>query len=149
VRTALSKFGLSKFGCFAAYLAFIAGLGALCANVSGHVATQAMAVADVYLVSNGERPLTLVERRQLDTPAVTAAEPEVALGDDTTVLTAPALSAGVLAAQLDLSETADLAKPAPSVRRVARSRTREARPARIAAADFFGRSFGVMLMASR
>jgi hypothetical protein len=140
----------SKFGCVAAYLAFVAGLGALCANVSGHVATQAMTVANVYLVSNGERPLTLVERRQLDAPEVATAEPVVALGDDTTVLAAPALSAGVLAAQMDLSETADLAKPTtPAVRRVVRSRARGARPARIAAADFFGRSFGVMLMASR
>jgi hypothetical protein len=140
-----------KFTGVAAYLAFVTGLAALSVTLSRHVGTQALAVAVPYLLSDGERPLTLVERRQIEGgTAVAPAHPEIA--DVPAVLEVPAISARTLAAQLDHAEKMDLAVLETQASRGVRRRTaasRATRPARVAAADVFGRSFGVMLTASR
>jgi hypothetical protein len=104
-----------------------------------------MALASPYLVARGERPLTLVERRHRDAVVATA---EADPGADTTyVPAAPSIPLAVLAAQMDVSEGMEV-KGKSAGRRTSRS-ARAARPARMAAADVFGKSFGVMLMASR
>lgn len=139
---------LMKFTGVAAYLAFVAGLGGLCLNLSRHVGTQAVVLASPYLfTAKGERPLTLVERRQREASVLLVAEVDPAAAAPSVPDTPPL---PILAAQMDLSEMADLSTPAPAVRRAGKPRARHvARPERVAAADVFGRSFGVMLMASQ
>jgi hypothetical protein len=142
---------LTKFAGFAAYLVFVSGLGSLCVQLSSHLSVHALTLASPYLVSpnlaaNGERRLTLVERRRVEATVVAVADPEA---DADFVPDAPSIRLGLLAAQMDLSEKADLIKPRTAVLRGTRSRAQAARPTRLAAADAFGRSFGVMLMASR
>lgn len=140
----------TKFMSVAGYLVFVAGLGALCVYLSHHVGTHAVAVASPYLmVATSERPMTLVEKRQIEGATVLVAEAAPAADTgEAYVLNAPSIPAGVLAAQMDVSEGVHMAKAKPAVvRRVSRART--VRRAKVAAADVFGRSFGVMLMASR
>jgi hypothetical protein len=138
-----------KFMSVAGYLVFVAGLAALCVYLSHHVGTQAVAVASPYLlVAKAERPMTLVERRRAETALVAVADAAPAAATvEATVLEAPSIAAGDLAAQMDISEGVEMIKAKDVVHRVSRART--ARPHRVAAADVFGRSFGVMLMASR
>jgi hypothetical protein len=140
----------------AAYLAFVTGLGAVCVNLTRHVGTQAVALALPYVAADRDgakdepRPLTLVERRRVEAGVVLAAShPRIV--DHAAVPEAPEIPAPILAAQMDLAEKGDLgSREIRRVRRVARSRvSRAVRPTRLAAADAFGRSFGVMLMASR
>jgi hypothetical protein len=137
---------LAKLAGVATYLAFVAGLGTLCVNLSSHFATHAMVLATPLFVASGERQMTLVERRQIEAAVVIEADP-VEEGDF--IPDAPSTPLPVLAAQMDLSETADL-QPERASQGVARPRTAlVGRKARVAAADVFGRSFGVMVMASR
>lgn len=133
----------------AAYLAFVAGLAALCANLSRHVGLQAVALAVPHVVRDGERLPTLVERRQLEAGApVEVSHP--AISEVPSVLEVPGISARDLALRIDRAEERDLATLDLRAVRPVRSRaSRGVRPARVAAADVFGRSFGVMLMASR
>lgn len=140
---------LLKFAGVVAYLVFVTGLGSLCVSLSRHVGTKAARLAVPYVVSNAERPPTLVERRQIEARvAVAPSAPEIV--DPPAVLEVPGLSAPVLAAQLDVLERQDLVAPDPRARRAVRTRvSRAARPVRVAAADYFGRSFGVLLKASR
>jgi hypothetical protein len=137
----------TKFVSVAGYLVFVAGLAALCVHLSHRLGTHAVAVASPYLlVAKAERPMTLVERRRIDATLVAEAAPVT----DTAaafVLDAPSIPAGVLAAQMDVSEGVHMGKARPAVRRVGKARA--AKTQRVAAADVFGRSFGVMLMASR
>ncbi len=132
----------------ASYLAFVAGVGGLCVYLAGHVGSHAVFLASPYLMpAQSERRPTLVERRQIEAAVVLEANPQ----DEAIVIPdAPDVALPVLAAQMDLAEDADLVKAKPAVRRISRARTRNvARPALTPAADVFGRSFGVMLMASR
>lgn len=139
-----------KFAGLASYLAFVAGLGSLCVMLSRHVGTQAAVLAVPYVISNAERPPTLVERRQTEARAAVVEPSAPEIVDMPAILEVPAISAPVLAAKLDVLERQDLIMPEPRARRTLRSRvSRAARPVRVAAADHFGRSFGVMLMASR
>ncbi|HEX2842390.1 hypothetical protein [Hyphomicrobium sp.] len=131
-----------------AYLAFIAGLGTVCVHLARHAGTHAIVLASPYLMpAQGERAPTLVERRQIEAAIVIEAN----LQDEVTIVPdAPDIALPVLAAQMDVSESADLATVKPSVRSISRTRARHAvRAVRTPAADVFGRSFGVMLMASR
>ncbi len=133
----------------AAYLAFVAGLAALCANLSRHVGLQAVALAVPHVVRDGERLPTLVERRQQEagTP-VEVSHP--AISEIPSVIEVPGISARDLALRIDRAEEVDLATLELRAARTVRSRvSRAARPMRVAAADVFGRSFGVMLTASR
>lgn len=137
---------LAKVSGIAAYLAFVGGLAAVCAELSRHVATHALTLAQPHFtVATSAQPLTLVERRRLEASVVKDANPPPAAK---LVPPAPAISLAVLAAQMDVSEKADLVAVLPLARRTARARNR-ARPERLAAADVFGRSFGVMLVVSR
>lgn len=134
----------------AGYLVFVAGLGSLCLHLSHHLGTQAVAVASPYLTfaKADTKQMTLVERRRADAAIVAVAEAAPpAATVDAYVLEAPSIPAGDLAAQMDISEGLDVIKARPFVHRVSRPHT--VPPARVAAADVFGRSFGVMLMASR
>lgn len=136
---------LTRLSGIAVYLAFVAGVGSLCFHLAGHFATHAMIVAQPYLAAKGERRLTLVERRRIEAAVVAVAGPPV---DDTFIPDAPATPLPQLAAQMDISETSDLAKPARAVRNT-RARAAQAKRTRVAAADVFGRSFGVIVTASR
>lgn len=140
-----------------AYLAFVAGLAVLCVDLSRQVATQVAGLMAPYMTGTGERPPTLIERRQMAglTP-VAPSYPQVArvpsILEVPSVLEVPGVSARVLAERLDIAERTELASFEPRAKRAAvpRSRvSRPARPERVAAADVFGRSFGVMLVASR
>lgn len=146
---------LAKVTGVAVYLAFITGLGALCATLSRHAGMQALTLvaplaAPLFVANVDERPLTLVERRQVEAgPAVADAGPAIS-AHEAIVLEAPATPLPVLVAKMDLAEQADLLTGHPKVRRAGRSRARHvARPARVAAADVFGRSFGVLLTATQ
>lgn len=138
-----------KLSSLAAYFAFVAGLAGLCVSLSRHVGTQTATLALSYVVSDRARSPTLVERRQIEAgPAVAASHPEIS--DAPAVLEVPAVPVRVLAAGMDLAERLDLASLEPQGLRRGRSRaSRTKSPTRVAAADVFGRSFGVMLMASR
>lgn len=136
---------VAKLSGVAVYLAFVAGLGSLCVHLSSHFATHAVIAAQPYFAAKGERRLTLVERRRIEATVVAVADP---LLDDTFIPDAPATPLPLLAAQMDISEKADLAKPVRTARNT-RARGPQAKPTRVAAADVFGRSFGVMVMASR
>lgn len=159
----------------AAYLAFITGLGSLCVSLSSHVGTHAVALVLPYLAGPRERPITLVERRRreatvavatVDPPAVEldapgpSSSPHALIAEmgkagrvdldavhvDLDALDAVAFGKVDLLSEVDLVAHADLAVTATEVRHAGRSRARQAaRPTRIAAADVFGRSFGVML----
>jgi hypothetical protein len=136
---------VTRLSSVVAYLTFVGGLGAVCVNLAGHAGEQAMALAAPHLVavSKDERPLTLVERRERYVVATAAVETE----EPPFIPEAPGIPLAVLAAQMDVSEGMEV--KAKSVARRASRSARGARPARIAAADVFGKSFGVMLMASR
>lgn len=136
------------------YLVFIASLGSACLGLSRTVASQAVAVALPYVLAERpageERRLTLVERRRIETPAVAVSEPAITAKTAATyVPEAPQTPLPVLAAQMDLAEQA-VEPRSQHVRRGRAARVAVAqRRTRVAAADVFGRSFGVMLMASR
>lgn len=155
-----------------AYLAFVAGLSLLCVNLSRDVGTQMAALVTPYVAGAGDRPPTLVERRQMAAlAAVEPSEPEIVAADleVPSVLEVPGIPARVLAEQLDLAERVDRAERVdlaeqedlaervdlvslePRAKRPAGPRLRVSRapPTRVAAADVFGRSFGVMLVAAR
>ena len=141
-----------KFAGLASYLAFVTGLSGLCVSLSRHVGTQAAVLAAPHVAArSGERPPTLVERRQIEAgDGVEPSHPEIARSPS--VLEVPGISAPVLAARLDVLERQDLTTTEPAARRIRARRARVARtpqPVRVAAADAFGRSFGVMLRASR
>lgn len=141
-----------KLAGIAAYLAFVTGVSSLCVSLSRHVGTQAVVLAAPHVVaSGGERLPTLVERRQIEAgDEVEPSHPEIARAPS--VLEMPGISAPVLAAKLDVLERQDLLTTEPRTRRLRTHRARVARgarPVRMAAADDFGRSFGVMLRASR
>ncbi len=149
-----------KFVPQVAYLAFVAGLAALCVDLSREVGTQVADLVAPHLARTGERPPTLVERRQMAAlAAVAPSDPErarePAVLEVPSVLEVPGVSVRVLAERLDMaeqadSEPADLVSLAPRAKRTARSRvSRPAPPTRVAAADIFGRSFGVLLVATR
>jgi hypothetical protein len=132
------------------YLGSIAGLCVLCAHLSVHLAAQAVALGSPYFTGPSPRPLSLVERRQIDAAqvAVSVAKPEIVepKGEPPT---APSIPPQILAAQLDLSESADL-PGVQSARRSGPSRlAAAARPVHRSAADVFGRSFGVLTVVSR
>ncbi|MGE0023599.1 MAG: hypothetical protein AB7S70_08215 [Hyphomicrobium sp.] len=141
---------VAKIPGLAAYLAFIGGLGWASCHLGLHLGAQVAMLAVPLLAGQSERGITLVERRQLEAPAVAETAPAVrkvpAVAPD-----APVIPLGVLVARMDVSEEADRAPHARAPRREARarSRVRAKRPTRLAAADAFGRSFGVMLTASR
>lgn len=136
------------------YLVFIAGLAAACLGLSRTVASQAVAVALPYVLAEptagGERRLTLVERRRVEAQAVVASEPAITdKAGEGYVPEAPETPLPVLAAQMDLAEQASEPRTR-SVRRGRPARVAAAgRRTRVAAADVFGRSFGVMLTVSR
>ena len=134
----------TRFMSVAGYLAFVAGLGALCLHLSHHLGTHVLAVAAPYLlVAKAERPMSLVERRRADAAIVAVADAAPAAATaDAYVLEAPSIPAGDLAAQMDIAEGLDVIAARTVERRVGRART--ARPHRVAAADVFGRSFGVI-----
>jgi len=135
---------LAKVSIVVAYLTFVGGLGALCVHLAGQAGGHAAALAAPYLVTTDERPLTLVERREryavAAAPVETEAEPPL-------IPEVPGIPLAVLAAQMDVAEGVEL-KTAHVAKRGSRT-ARAARPARLAAADVFGKSFGVMLRASR
>ncbi len=138
---------LTKFAGLAVYLTFVSGLGALCLNLSSHVAAHAVVLTTPYLMAKTERMPTLVERREA---AAAAGAPAELVAEAKFIPDPPTIPLTVLAAQMDVSEKADLAKVTRGTRRVAKANPhRVHRQARMAAADVFGRSFGVMLMASR
>lgn len=145
---------LTRLAEIGVYLVFIASLGAACLGLSRTVASQAVAVVLPYVVAErpagGERRLTLVERRRIEAPAVVAREPAItAKMAETFVPEAPATPLPVLAAQMDRAEQASEPR-VPSARRGRAARVAHAgRRTRVAAADVFGRSFGVMLTVSR
>jgi hypothetical protein len=140
-----------------AYLAFVAGLAVLCVDLSRQVATQVAGLVAPHMTRAGERPPTLVERRQIAAlRAVAPSYPQIArvpsVVDVPSVLEVPGVSARVLAERLDIAERTELASFEPRAKRAAVSRSRVSRPARperVAAADVFGRSFGVLLVATR
>jgi len=146
-----------KFVAPGAYLAFVAGLAVLCVDLSRHVAAQVAGLAVPYMTKTGERPPTLVERRQMASlTAVAPSYPQItpvpAVLELPSVLEVPGVSARVLAERLDIAERTELASFEPRAKRAAVPRSRVSRPAppaRVAAADVFGRSFGVMLVATR
>lgn len=140
---------LPKIVGLAAYLAFVGGLGALCLEIAGHAGGHVMALAAPYLDAKRERPLTLVERRARALQASTVVAE--ARPDDAPVvpLEAPAIPLKILAASLDKAERADLLNVRPQGPRRARRARAQPPPVRVAAADVFGRSFGVMLRVSR
>lgn len=134
----------------AAYAAFIALVASLCLEVSRHVGSQAMGLVGTLVAPQDERPPTLVERRQLEAgDPIEPSQPEIVRLPS--VLEMPAISAPVLAANLDKVERYDLVSPSARRHRASgrRDAARKAPQPRMAAADAFGRSFGVMLMASR
>lgn len=163
----------------AAYLAFITGLGSLCVSLSSHVGTHAVALVSPYLAGPSERPITLVERRRreatvavatVDPPAVEldapgpSSRPHALVAEmgkaervelsavhvDLDVLDAVAIGKADLLSDVDLVAQTDLAVVATEVRHAGRSRSRQAaRPTRVAAAEVFGRGFGVMLRVTR
>lgn len=140
---------LAKVTGVAAYLAFIAGLGALCFTLARHAGMHALTLAAPLVAPVNERPMTLVERRQVEAgPAVADAGPEIS-AHEAIVLQAPATPLPVLVAQMELAEQADLLTGHPKARRASRSRAPAPKRERVAAADVFGRSFGVMLTATR
>lgn len=139
---------VTKSLAISSYLAFVAGLGTVCVHLAGYVGARAIVFASPYLTpAQAERAPTLVERRQIEAAVVIEADPQ---DEEIIVPDAPDIALPVLAAQLDLSESADLLTAKPAVRSIGRTRARHAaRAVRTPAADVFGRSFGVMLMASR
>jgi hypothetical protein len=133
------------------YLGSVAGLCVLGAHLSVHLAAQAVALGSPYFTSPSPRPLSLVERRQIDAAqvAVSGAKPEIVepMGEPPT---APSIPPQILAAQLDLSESVDLPGAQSPARRSGPSRLAAvARPVHRSAADVFGRSFGVLTVVSR
>jgi len=141
---------IAKMPGVAAYLAFIGGIGWAAWHLGLHLGAQVTMLAVPLLAGQSERGITLVERRQLEAPVVAETDPAVrrvpAVAPEP-----PAVPLGLLAARMDVSEEVDRSPQAHAPRRDvrARSRVRAKRPMRLAAADDFGRGFGVMLMASR
>jgi hypothetical protein len=74
----------NKWTGVAIYVALVSGMCVLSASLASHVAKQAIALALPYLPDEGPRPLSLVERRQMDAaqaspPAMSADMTEVVL----------------------------------------------------------------------
>jgi hypothetical protein len=158
-----------------AYLAFVGGLGALCLKISAFAGQTALVLAAPHLVPPTTPAVTLVERRRQVFDGGMVAE--VDLDRRTVVPDAPGMSSKLLAARLDQAEQPDTGHSStetlaadealssdaesfallsaeiealeapPQTRR--RNRTARPAPARVAAADVFGQSFGVMLRVSR
>ena len=91
---------ISKWTGVAVYLVSMAGLSVLCANLSCHVTTHAIALASPYFPDDGPRQLSLLERRQID--AAQAAKPFPRLAE--VALTVPSIWPQILAARLDIAE---------------------------------------------
>ncbi len=129
----------------AAYLASVCSLLILVVNLSSLVATRAISIALPLFQNTGPRPPSRVEQRELE---IALSRPE-AHDRRVAVLTAPAASLQFLAAQLDETEIFDLAAEPPG-RHPARKASRRSAPAvALSAGDEFGKSFGVLIMASR
>lgn len=138
----------NKWTGVAAYLALVTGMCVLCANLSSYVAKQAIDLALPYLPDEGPRQLSLVERRQID--ASQGAEPHTrGIEIKEVLLTVPAISPQILAAQLDLAEKEDLSAAPPPTRPVRYSSRRIRPPVQLSAAEEFGRRFGVFTVAAR
>jgi hypothetical protein len=128
----------------AAYLALLSGLFLVVVHLSSHVAVQAIALALPLFPDSGARPPSRVERRQLE---IAQSHPE-AQEQRVASLTAPAASAGVMAAQLDRAELFDLSDRPP--RRPLRNALRRGTPpTALSAGEEFGKRFGILTMASR
>jgi hypothetical protein len=137
----------NKWTGVAAYLVFVTGMCAICANLSSYVARQAITLALPYLPDDGPRQLSLVERRQID--AAQGVQPSTERAEIKEVLlTVPAISPQTMAAQLDRAEREEFSDAPPPTRRVRYSSRRVAPPS-LSAAEEFGRRFGVFTVAAR
>jgi hypothetical protein len=132
----------TRYGGVAAYLALVCTLILLLANLSSHVVSQVIALALPHFPDKGPRPLSRVERQ------IVAAEAAPLPPEQTirlVVLNAPAESAKVLAARMDLAEKADLRGIPPAHRPIRQAARRIPAPVAISAGEEFGRRFGVMV----
>ena len=152
------------------YLLAITGISLLGVELSSLVADQAIGLALPHL-DNGPPKLSLIEQRRIDT---TLAIPPLPMRARARVITleAPSMSAGVLAARLDLAEREDL-ETTPSFRiassadgplkpdshpssiaarvydyEIRRTVSPSSRHAAVSTRDIFNRSFGVLSVAS-
>ncbi len=139
---------VNKWTGVAVYLASVCGICVFCMNLSGRVATQAIALALPYFPDQGPRQHSLVERRQIDAAQAAQPRPEGA-EIKKAALTVPSTSPQILAAQLDLAEKEDLSVSQPTPRRFRYCSRRVPPPFSLSAADEFGRRFGVLTVASR
>jgi hypothetical protein len=133
----------------AVYLAFVGGLGVLCLEISSFAGKTALALAAPHLAAPvpAERPVTLVEqrRRTFETRVAVKLEPEPLIPAPAR----PSIPLTELASAMDQAEQTDLAESSQVSRRVRKAKAPSAVATRVAAADVFGQSFGVMLRASR
>lgn len=127
----------------AAYLAFVGGLGALCLRISAFAGETALALAAPLLSAPAKPAITLVERRRL------ALEERVAVVVEKPVIPVPDRPVPLpeLASAMDKAEQTDLIGRPKAQPRLRKAKRRA--EVRVAAADVFGQSFGVMLRVSR
>lgn len=139
---------LCAFDRLVAYVAFIAAVGGVCAYLAGGVAERAALLASQYAGGGSPGAMSRVARREIEVSTVT--DYELTAVRHAVIPEAPPVSLSVLASQMDRAEGMDLGTGQRVRRRGRAARVAEARqaPGR-SAAEVFGRSFGVLLMASR
>ena len=128
-----------------AYFFAVTGLAFFGVNLAAGVTAQFIALSLPHLAGHSPSPVSRVEQRRV---AVAQAIPPMPVAK-LAALQVPAVSSGVLAAQLDSADADDVGAWAasPGRRRLAVALRLRA-SARVPAADAFNRSFGVIPIAS-
>lgn len=129
----------------AAYFFAVTGLAFFGVNLAAGVTAQVIAFSLPHLAGHSPSPVSRVEQRRM---AVAQAIPPMPVAK-LAALQGPAVSSGILAAQLDSAEADDVgAWPATAARKRLAMALRLRAGARVPAADAFNRSFGVIPIAS-
>jgi hypothetical protein len=128
------------------YFLVVAGLTYVGVQLSLIVTANVIALTLPHLASQRPPVASRVEQRRIDVAEAIPPMPVAKL----TVLEAPAVSSGVLAAQLDSAEANEIdARPVVGgARKRLAVALRQRASARVPAADAFNRSFGVIPIAS-
>jgi hypothetical protein len=138
----------TKFDCCVGYAAFIAGVVGVLVQCGGMVVEQAATLVSPQVTEWARTAPSRAEQRQLEVAAIIERKIDTA-SLPTFVPDAPALPLTVLAAQMDKAELGEVRTTTKRSRRARLHAVASARPDGRSAADVFGRSFGVQLVASR